>query len=252
MLRASIGAILALAFVIGGVAPAVAEPIAVRYTEGVTRGFPVLRSLGGEKLAQGELTQVARAGDVVESRLVFRFKDGSLYDERVTFSQKDVFTLITYHIVQQGPSFPEALDGLVDRRTGKYEVRYRGDEDSPEETLKGSFDMPGDVYNGMLSMLMKNMPVATPATVQIIAFTPKPRLVKMLLKPAAEDPMSVNDAAVIATRFLVRPQLGLFASLLVADIPDVKCWIAGGEAPAFLRFEGPLYFMGPIWRIDWS
>ena len=252
MLRATIGASLALAFVVAGAGPAAAEPIAVRYTEGVTRGFPVLRSLDGEKLAQGELTQVARAGGVVESRLVFRFRDGSLYDERVTFSQREVFTLLSYHIVQQGPSFPEAVDGRVDRRTGTYEVRYKGDEDSPEETLKGSFDMPGDVYNGMLSMLMKNMPVATPATVQIIAFTPKPRLVKMLLKPAAEDPMSVNDTAVIATRFLVRPQLGLFASLLVADIPDVKCWIAGGEAPAFLRFEGPLYFMGPIWRIDWS
>jgi hypothetical protein len=231
--------------------PAAAEPIAVRYTEGITRGFPVLRSMGGEKLAQGELTQVPR-GDVVESRLVFRFKDGSVYDERLTFSQRDVFTLQSYHIVQQGPSFPEAIDARVDRKTGRYEVRYRSDEDSPEETLKGSFDMPGDVYNGLLSTLMKNMAVATPATVQIIAFTPKPRLVKMLLKPTVEDPMSVNDAAVIATRFLVRPQLGMFASLLIADIPDVKCWIAGGDAPAFLRFEGPLYFMGPIWRIDWS
>jgi len=251
MLRATIGATLALAFALAGSHPAAAEPIAVRYTEGITRGFPVLRSIAGDKLAQGELTQVPR-GDVVESRLVFRFKDGSLYDERLTFSQKDVFTLLTYHIVQRGPSFPESLDAHVDRRTGRYEVRYKGDEDSPEETLKGSFDMPGDVYNGLLSTLMKNMPVATPATVQIIAFTPKPRLVKMLLKPAAEDPMNVNDAAVIATRFLVRPQLGMFASLLVADIPDVKCWIAGGEAPAFLRFEGPLYFMGPIWRIDWS
>jgi hypothetical protein len=251
MLRATIGAALMLAFVVAGVAPAAAEPIAVRYTEGITRGFPVLRSMGGEKLAQGELTQVPR-GDVVESRLVFRFKDGSVYDEKLTFSQRDVFTLQSYHIVQHGPSFPEAIDARVDRKTGKYEVRYKGDEDAPEETLKGNFDMPGDVYNGLLSTLMKNMPAATPATVQIIAFTPKPRLVKMLLKPTVEDPMNVNDAAVIATRFLVRPQLGMFASLLVADIPDVKCWIAGGDAPAFLRFEGPLYFMGPIWRIDWS
>jgi len=250
MLRATIGAALSLAFVVIAM-PAAAEPIAVRYTEGITRGFPVLRSMGGEKLAQGELTQVPR-GDVVESRLVFRFKDGSVYDERLTFSQRDVFTLQSYHIVQQGPSFPEAIDARVDRKTGRYEVRYRSDEDSPEETLKGTFDMPGDVYNGLLSTLMKNMPAATPATVQIIAFTPKPRLVKMLLKPTVEDPMSVNDAAVIATRFLVRPQLGMFASLLIADIPDVKCWIAGGDAPAFLRFEGPLYFMGPIWRIDWS
>ena len=108
------------------------------------------------------------------------------------------------------------------------------------------------MYNGLLSTLMKNLPAGGSTTVQIIAFTPKPRLVKMLLAPAAEDPMKVNDAAVIATRFLMRPQLGLFASLLVTDIPDMKCWIAGGEAPAFLRFEGPLYFMGPVWRIDWS
>jgi hypothetical protein len=252
MLRATIGAILTLGFLLAGAWPAASEPIAVRYAEGITRGFPVLRSLAGDKLAQGELIQVPRGGDVIESRLVFRFKDGSLYDERVTFSQRDVFTLLSYHLVQQGPSFPESLDARVDRRTGRYEVRYKGDEDSPEETLKGSFDMPGDVYNGLLSTLMKNMPLTAPATVQIIAFTPKPRLVKMLLKPTVEDPVSVNDAPVIATRFLVRPQLGLFASLLVTDIPDVKCWIAGGEAPAFLRFEGPLYFMGPIWRIDWS
>src|SRR5262245_20121768 len=251
MLRATLGAALGLVLVVVVCAQAAAEPIAVRYTEGITRGFPVLRSLGGEKLAQGELIQVPH-GDVIESRLVFRFKDGSLYDERLTFSQRDVFTLLSYHIVQQGPSFPESIDARVDRKTGRYEVRYKGDEDSPEETLKGTFDMPGDVYNGLLSTLMKNMPAGNPATVQIIAFTPKPRLVTMLLKPAAEDPMNVNDAAVIATRFLVRPQLGLFASLLVADIPDVKCWILGGEAPAFLRFEGPLYFMGPIWRIDWS
>jgi len=145
-----------------------------------------------------------------------------------------------------------SIDAKVDRETGRYEVRYKGDEDSPEETLKGQIDLPSDVYNGLLSTLMKNMPAGNPATVQIVAFTPKPRFVKMLLKPAAEDLMQVNDVAVATTRFVVRPQLGLFASLLIADIPDVKCWIAGGEAPAFLRFEGPLYFMGPIWRIDWS
>ena len=251
MSRSMMGAALSLV-VLTAAWPAAAEPIAVRYTEGITRGFPVLRSLAGEKLAQGELIQVPRGNDVVESRLVFRFKDGSLYDERVTFSQRDVFTLLSYHIVQRGPSFPESIDGRIDRQTGRYEVRYRGDEDSPEEHLKGELEMPGDVYNGLLSTLMKNMTPSRPATVQIVAFTPKPRLIKMQLTPGAEDPLRVNDAAVLATRFTVRPQLGLFASLLIADIPDVKLWIAGGEAPAFLRFEGPLYFMGPIWRIDWS
>jgi hypothetical protein len=99
---------------------------------------------------------------------------------------------------------------------------------------------------------MKNLPAGDSRVVQVVAFTPRPHMVKMLLTPAAEDPLKVNDASVKATRFLIRPQLGLLASLLVTDLPDVKCWIVGGEAPAFLRFEGPLYFMGPIWRIDWS
>jgi hypothetical protein len=251
MLRTLVGALLGLMVSTAG-GPALAEPIAVKYTEGLSRGFPVLRSVSGEKLAQGELIQVPRGGDVVESRLVFRFKDGSLYDERVVFAQRNVFTLLSYSIVQKGPSFPETLDATVDRASGRYTVRYRADEDTAEETLTGDFELPLDAYNGLLSTLMKNLPAGDSATVQIVAFTPRPRLITMLLKPAAEDPMQVNEAAVIATRFVVRPQLGLFASLLVADIPDVKCWIAGGEAPAFLRFEGPLYFMGPVWRIDWS
>jgi hypothetical protein len=231
--------------------PAAAEPVAVRYTEGVMHGFPVLRSQSGEKLARGELVQVAQ-GDVVESRLTFHFKDGSIYDEHVVFSQTNVFALLRYHIMQRGPSFPESIDARVDRASGRYHVHYKGDEDSPDEKLDGSFTMPADVYNGLLSTLMKNMTAGSAATVQIIVFTPKPQLVKVLLKPAAEDLVQVNDAAVTTTRFLVEPQLGLFATLLVGDIPNLKCWIVGGPAPAFLRFEGPLYFMGPIWRIDWT
>ena len=167
------------------------------------------------------------------------------------FSQRQVFQLERYRIVQRGPSFPEMIDATFDRETSRYTVKHRADEDSPEETVAGKLELPDDVYNGLLSTLMKNLPVGASTTVQIVAFTPKPRLVKMLLTPAAEDPIALGDAPMMATRFLIKPQLGLFASLLVADLPDVKCWIVGGEAPAFLKFEGPLYFMGPVWRIDW-
>ena len=226
-----------------------AEPVAVRYTEGVTRGFPVLRSTSGEKLAQGELTQVAR-GDRVDSRLVFRFVDGSYYDERVVFSQRGSFTMESYRLVQRGPSFPEMLDASVDRETGTYVVRYRADEETPEETLKGKFSLPADAYNGMLTMLLKNLPDGASQIVQIVAFTPKPRLVKMLLTPVTEERVQVGEWPLMATRYAIKPQLGLFASLLVSDLPDVKCWLVTGEAPGFLRFEGPLYFMGPVWRIE--
>jgi hypothetical protein len=245
---ATVGAILVSALL--WYASASAEPVAVRYTEGVTRAFPVLRSVKGEKLAQGDLVQVAK-GDRVESRMVFKFKDGSLYDETVVFSQNDVFVLQSYRLIQRGPAFPESMDAFVDRESGRYTVRYKADEDSAEEVITGKFELPTDAYNGLLSTLMKNLPTGESRTVQIVAFTPKPRLVKMLLTPTVQDAVMVGETAMNATRFMIKPQLGLFASLLVADLPDVKIWIVEGEAPAFIKFEGPLYFMGPVWRIEW-
>jgi hypothetical protein len=227
-----------------------AEPVGVRYTEGVVRAFPVLRSVKGEKLAQGDLVQVAK-GDRVESRTAFKFKDGSYLEETVVFSQTNVFMVQSYRLVQRGPAFPESMDAFIDRESGRYTVRYKADEDAAEEVLAGKFELPTDAYNGLLATLMKNLPTGESKTVQIVAFTPKPRLVKMLLAPTALDTVMVGEAAMTATRFMIKPQLGLFASLLVADLPDVKCWIVEGEAPAFLRFEGPLYFMGPVWRIEW-
>jgi len=242
-------AVLSAAVMVGLCGTALAAPVTVRYPEGVTRAFPTLRSTDNEKIAQGDLTQVVR-GDRVESRLVFRFKDGSLYDETVTFSQQETFTLLSYHIIQRGPSFPETLDASIDRATGRYIVRYRADDDSPEEVLQGKVDIPDDAYNGMLSLVVKNLVPRAPETVCIVAFTPKPRMVKLQLLPVAEDRVIVSESPMQAVRWHIRPQLGLFASLLVADIPDVRLWILPGEAPAFLRAEGPLYFMGPIWRID--
>jgi len=100
------------------------------------------------------LIQIPR-GDLVENRLTFKFRDGSVYDERVVFSQKDAFSLMSYQITQRGPSFPESIDAKVDRETGRYEVRYKGDEEATEEILKGKIELPGDVYNGLLGMLMK-------------------------------------------------------------------------------------------------
>ncbi|HTG09543.1 MAG TPA: hypothetical protein VK746_02010, partial [Candidatus Eisenbacteria bacterium] len=108
------------------VAPTEAGTVAVRYTEGVTHGFLSLRSTAGDLLAEGDLLQVVRA-EGVESRLVFRFKDGSLYDETVVFGQNKVFTMLSYRLVQRGPSFPEEMEISVDRdrERGRFKVKSR-------------------------------------------------------------------------------------------------------------------------------
>lgn len=39
-----------------------AEPVAVRYTEGLVHGFLALRTLDGRTIADGDLSQVAKGG----------------------------------------------------------------------------------------------------------------------------------------------------------------------------------------------
>ena len=121
----AVGACVALITVIAALlsTPVYAAPVAVRFPEGMTHGFLLVRSLTGEILGRGEMTQVIKEGDLVESQLVFRFKDGSLHDERVAFSQQRVFTMISYRLVQRGPSFPDQIDVSVDRGTEAYTVR---------------------------------------------------------------------------------------------------------------------------------
>ena len=115
--------------------PAHANPIAVRFAEGVTHGFLLVRSLAGDMIGQGEVTQVAKEGGLVESRLVFKFKDGSLHDEKVAFSQKGVFTLISYHLTQRGPLFPEQIEVFFDRGTEEYKVQTQSQKDELIEVL---------------------------------------------------------------------------------------------------------------------
>ncbi len=247
--RLAAGTVALLGAVLACAPHAAAAPVIVRFPEGVTRGLPVLRSLAGERLAIGELTQVAR-GDTVESRLVFEFQDGSVYDETVVFSQRDVFTLEAYRLRQHGPSFPETVEASIDRTSGRYEVRYRSDEDSPEDHLSGRLTLPADVYSGMLSIVLKNLAPGASEIVHLLAFTPAPRLVPMLLEPAAAEVLTLGERPIGATRYLMKPQLGFLASFLLVDIAPIQCWIVGGGVPAFVKFQGPLYFMGPVWRID--
>src|SRR5271154_1045586 len=99
------------------------SPVAVQYTEGVVRGFLVLSTLEGNSLAEGDVTQFAR-GDRVSSHTVLRFKDGSVNEETVVFSQRRTFRLISDHQVQKGPAFKQPIDVSVDGLTGQVIVRY--------------------------------------------------------------------------------------------------------------------------------
>ena len=233
--------------------PLEAAPVPVRFTEGSLHGFLALSIPAGVLIASGDLLQSVRDGEI-RSRLVFHFKDGSVHDEMVVYSQRNVFTLQSYHLVQRGPVFLEDTEISLERASGKYHVKTRARKDGREDVLDGTLDLPLDVYNGMVLTVVKNLSSGAGETVHMVAFTPAPKLIQLELVPAGDHKILVGGSEKSATHYVLKPILGiwrkLFASLLGRMPPDNHVWIITADVPAFVKFEGPLYMNGPAWRIE--
>lgn len=230
-----------------------ADPVAVRHTEGLVHGFLTLRTLGGSLLADGEVSQVA-SGDEVTIRLVFRFKDGSRHEETTVFTQRQRFRLVSDHLVQSGPAFPQPLDLSIDAASGRVTVRYV-DEHGQPRVASEHLDLPPDVANGLIPTLLKNVRSGgPPTTLSLVAATPKPRLVTLAITAADADPFSAGGAALKAAHFVLKVDIGGVAGFLAPLVgrqpPDSQVWILEGAAPAFVKSEQPLYVGGPLWRIE--
>ena len=95
---------------------------------------------------------------------------------------------------------------------------------------------------------------APKTTVSMVAITPKPRLVKLDLVPAGEEPFSTAASVRKATRYVVKVNVpgvaGAVASVLGKVPPDSHVWVLGGEAPAFVKAELALFPDGPTWRLE--
>jgi hypothetical protein len=230
-----------------------AQSVTVRYREGVGHGFLVLRTPDGKPLADGESTQIAQ-GDNVTSRMSFKFTDGSVYEQTTTFSQRGTFRLLKDHVVQKGPQFKPPMETSIDATTGEVTVRYT-DGHRKKRVLTERLKLPSDVANGLLFTLLKDVEPSVPqTTVSYVAATPKPRLVHLELIPQDQEPFSIGSYSHKAFRYMVKVKIGgvagLIARLAGKQPAPMQAWVLAEGAPAFVRFDGPLYSGGPACRME--
>jgi len=230
-----------------------ASPVAVRYRQGLIHGFLMLSTLDGVAIAAGDLTQVAR-GDQVTIQLSFRFKDGSRQEETTVFSQHGNFRLISYHLVQKGPSFKNASDLSVTCATGQVTVRYT-DLDGKEKVANEHLALPPDLGNGLIPTLLMNIPEGTrQIEVPMVVAAPKPRLVKILVNAQGTEPFSLAGFSREAMHYVAKVDLGgvvgVVAPMVGKQPPDSQIWVLGGEAPVVLKSETQSYMGGPMWRVE--
>ena len=241
-----------LATAILGASAAFAETVAVKHPEGLVHGFLALRNLEGGTLADGDLIQTSKDGQVT-SRVVFRFRDGSLHDETAVFTQNGTFKLLRDHLIQRGPSFQTPIEATLDGASGEIQVRYR--DKKGEKTVREKLELPPGVANGLVFTLLKNIsPQKAETVVPMVATGPKPRVVDLVVTPAGEDSFLIGESPRKATHYVVKVRIGgitgVIARVIGKQPPDSHVWILQGDAPAFVKSEGPLALDGPVWRIE--
>ncbi len=233
--------------------PAFADPVTVRYKEGLLHGFLSVSTLDGNPIGTGDLIQTAH-GDRVTSHLDLRFKDGSRQEETTVFSQRGSFRLISYRLIQQGPAFKNTTDLSITTSTGQVTVRYT-DDNGKEKTVSEHLNLPPDLANGLVPTLLKNVRSNAPRLeVSMIVATPKPRLVKLAISTHGNDHFSLAGSSREAIDYTIKVDLGgvaaVVAPLIGKQPPDLHMWIFGGDAPGFLKSEALAFVGGPIWRIE--
>jgi len=238
-----------------GLLPRVASAVTipVRYPEGIVHGFLALSTLDGKRIASGDSIQVA-SGDRVTSKLILRFADGSTHEETSVFTQRGSFRLLSYRLIQKGPSFPKPVDVSVDRPSGRCVVRAT-DKDGKEKTYDERLKLPPDLANGIVATLLKNAPAdAARVEFPMVLATPRPRLVKLVIGPSGEESFRIGAVVHKAVRYQVHIDLGGVVEIL-ADLagkapPDTRLWLERGEAPGFVKSEGPMAIGAPAWRLE--
>jgi hypothetical protein len=244
---------LLIPIVVVAAASLAAQPVAVRQTEGVVRGFLALRSENGTVVAEGDSLQTTRGGKIV-CRQVYHFKDGSLQDETTVFTQSGHFRVLSDHLIQKGPTFKHPIDMTVDAASGQVTVISTNDK-GEQKTEREHMKLPPELANGIVPVLLKNLPPGDdPVTESMVVATPKPMLIRLQIHAEGDDSFSAAGAGYKATRYNVHVDIGgikgVLADLLGKQPADTLVWILRGDCPTFIRAEGPGFAEGPIWRTE--
>src|ERR1700730_13127417 len=217
--------------------PVFAETIPVRQMEGSLHGFLVLQTLDGKTIAEADLIETAKAA-AVKVQMIFRFHDGSYYEETSEFSQRGQFRLLRNHLTQKGPSFKLTMERSIDASTGQISVRYTDDKGN-QKVDSEHLELPADLANGMFLVLMKNIdPAKAETSVSAVAGEPKPRVVKVVITPEGKTPFLIGGSKREAIEFDLKPHIegaaGVIAPLVGKQPVEATLCVVAGEGPTAL------------------
>jgi len=226
------GAALALLLVLGS-----SGAVEVRHAIGSLHGFPSMSDDAGRVIADGELTQELR-GERLAVQVRWAFQDGRKVVET------DVFR-VGAELTQEQFSWVESRGGEERRRfeidfeTGRALALTRGEKgDVSREEAK--LDLAGRAFAGYgTALAVSHMPfdaAGWKGAITFVAFTPKPRAVKLEVKLDGEERIRVAGRAIVCDRLTLHPAIP-FPLSLFAHAADAHLWFTHGAPPALVRAQ---------------
>lgn len=209
--------------------------------EGEARGFPALRTLKGEALADGEFTQWLE-GDRLHMRIRYDFAPSHWIEESSVIQQEP-------SLVQEHWSWLEARDGVVQR---KFEINFLSGEAKAEKLVKAEthrwsmhIDVePGKAFAGAgwalaIKSVRPRLMRGEKIELQTVGFTPAPQAAAVEITHAGVDQLPMSGRNLVGDRFRIHAKVPWLVRAFVS-VPDSYVWLASASPAAFLRWEGPL------------
>ncbi len=221
--------------------------------EGPAHAYPVVRSLDGGKIADGDFSQWID-GTRLHVRIQSTFADGRLIEERGAFQQRP-------ELIQDEWSWRETKGETLLRefalnlRDGTASAKKLDDDGALSEWSEEVELEPGRAFAGFgftfaLKALRNRLLRGERVELETVGFTPQPREVTVEVSYAGLDEMRMSDRMVRGDRFVLRPKIPWIARLFVR-VPDSTIWLTSPAPAGFLRWEGFLAEPGDqIVRVD--
>jgi hypothetical protein len=216
------------------------EPVAAAI-EGAAHGFPALRDLEGQTLAEGEFTQWID-GDRLHVQIRYDFGGSHWIEERSVIRQEPV-------LVHERWSWEEVRDAAVQRR---FDVDFLSGTATAQVLEKDEvrrwsehFDLePGRAFAGAVWPLAiqgvrSRLLAGEELEFQTVGFTPKPRKGTVAIRHVGVDALGMSGRTLDGDHFRIHAKIPWFARPFV-EVPDSHIWLTSTPPAAFLRWEGPL------------
>jgi hypothetical protein len=134
-------------------------------------------------------------------------------------------------------------------------VAWREIKDGGEKAQTEHMDLPADLANGMIQLIVQNFPRnQAEMKVSYLAGGSKPRLVTLFVKPDGQDTFEIGGVSHPSKKFKIHIQLtgvaGVIAPLIGKQPSDTEVWVSEGKVPIFLKMVGSLYANGPSWTMQ--